>query len=205
MSDEPATNAHGFPLYGADRRTSKYQRDTGRIDSLWNLCAVDPGGEHVGVSMFAQAQDRSWQCIWAGEFSPIEFEDWLSEAMIKAEIDELVVETWRLFPDKAMLQTGSDMPTSQLIGAMRYIWRMTCNIGTRWPAPDVEWYWQDPTIKVPTRSMLRNRGIKSMSKFLKIPNDHASDSELHGYHHILQTRKEEVRLTLIPGWEKKHA
>lgn len=199
MTDEPQPAERGFPLYG-DGMNARYQRvkEATTIESKLNLVAVDPGGEHVGVSAFAQAPDDSWQCIWAGEMTPLQFEDWLSEKAITAEIDILVVEEFRLFPDKAMEQTGSDMPTSQLIGVIKYIHRMTATIAARWPGPAMELHFQAPTIKTPTRSILRNRKLTSMAKFLKIPADHAADSELHGHYHILQTRGDKIVQTLIP-------
>jgi hypothetical protein len=199
MSDEPQPAERGFPLYGAGL-SDKYQRvtDATSIYSRHNLTSVDPGGEHVGVAQFAQAEDLSWQCIWAGEMTPLQFEDWLSEQMILGQIDTLVIEEWVLFPDKAMQQVGSDMPTSQLIGVIRYIHRMTHSIAARWPDLEpVQLVFQPPTIKIPTRSLLRTRGLTSMAKYLKIPKDHAADAELHGYYRILKTLGDTVDQSLI--------
>jgi len=89
------------------------------------------------------------------------------------------------------------METSQLVGVIKYIHRMTKGVAARWPAPDVELVWQSPAIKNPTRSVLRNRKLVSMAKYLRIPNDHAGDAELHGYHHILHTLKEPTHQTTL--------
>lgn len=193
-----------FPLYGGTR-SAEYQelRESHGLGLNARMVAVDPGGEHVGVAAFNQDNDGAWECVWAGEYEPQEFEDWLSEALYRGQIDILVVEEFRLFPEKAAQQTGSDMPTSQLIGAIRYIWRATLKRG--WPKEPTELHMQPPSIKIPTRSKLKNSGVTSMSKFLKIPLDHAADAELHGYYHILQTRKERIELRLIPALQALRA
>ncbi|QXJ40724.1 putative endonuclease [Curtobacterium phage Parvaparticeps] len=195
-----------LPLYGGTR-SAEYQEliESYGLGLGIRLLAVDPGGEHVGVACFQQNSDATWECVWAGEYEPLEFEDWLSEAMVRGQIDILVVEEFRLFPDKAAQQTGSDMPTSRLIGAIQYIWRMTQHVEARWPATAPEFHFQPPSIKTPTRSLMRARSITSMSKFLKIPLDHAADAELHGYYHILNTRKEKVHLHLLRQLQDKRA
>lgn len=156
----------------------------------YRLVAVDPGGVHVGVAVFG-CNNSGWSCFWAGEMQPEEFEDWLSEHMVHSGIDILVVEQFTLYADKAMEQTGSDMPTSQLIGAIKYIWRQMKGTASRWPRPDVELHFQPAKIKVPTQSVLKNRGMKSMAKTLKA-GGHAFDAELHGYHHIINTMDEPI-------------
>jgi hypothetical protein len=152
------------------------------------LVAVDPGGVHVGVAVFKKKQ-RGWTCDWAGEMTPVLFEDWLAEKLHNGEIEILVVEEWKLFADKAAQQIGSHMETSQLIGSIKYIVR-TADL--HWPSKQLKLEWQSPNIKIPTRSVLRARGIKSTAKVLKVSGDHASDAELHGYHYIMRTLDQPV-------------
>jgi len=161
------------------------------------LVAVDPGDVHVGVALFGR-DALGWECVGAMEMTPEGFEDWLAEELIRATVDILVVEEWKLFPDHGE-QVGSDMPTSQLIGAIKFMWRSCKSIAKRWPAPDVELVMQSPQIKIPTRAVLKNRKMTSMAKFLKIPLDHAADAELHGYHYIIKTLQEPTHQTYIKG------
>jgi len=101
VNDKPA-----FPLYTVETSRS-YQRVHEAPEYDRHLIAVDPGGAHVGVAGFGH-NDKGWECTWAGEMSPLEFEDWLSEQAILGRIDVLVVDEWKLFADKAQQQTGSE-------------------------------------------------------------------------------------------------
>lgn len=153
-----------------------------------NLVAVDPGGVHVGVAVFRK-RTSGWRCIWAGEMTPVLFEDWLTDKLDSGDIDVLVVEEWKLFADKAAQQIGSHMETSQLIGSIKYICRRAI---PKWPSDRFQLVWQSPNIKIPTKSVLRSRGVKSTAKQLKVSGDHASDAELHGYYYILRTLEQTV-------------
>lgn len=190
-NDKPAYRL--FPDYAKE---GGFQLEPERAEQFdLRLVSVDPGGEHVGVAVFGKSTRRGgWVCVWAGEMTPVEFEDWLAEHSIHSGLDILVVEEWRLFADKAAAQTGSAMETSQLIGAIRFIHRSTKDIAVRWPRPEVELHFQSPAIKTPTRSMLRNRKIESVAKRLRA-GGHALDAELHGYHHIVHTRGESAEPT----------
>lgn len=162
---------------------------------MTTLVAVDPGGVHVGVTQYSARVDRysnpdnAWTCDWSREMHPQEFEDFLSEQMILGQIDILVVEEWVLFGDLAAEQTGSDMPTSQLIGVIKYIHRMT---RAQWPGGSCDLIFQPPTIKIPTRSLLRSRKVKSWAKAHKVTGDHVLDAELHASYHILHTLEEDI-------------
>lgn len=162
------------------------------------LVAVDPGGVHVGVAVFGK-NVKGWEPLWATEMAPVEFEDWYSAHCIHGEIDITVVEEWRLFPGTSSTQHGSDMPTSQLIGAIKYIHRNTAHIPTRdfgrEHTPILAF--QTPKIKKPTRAKLRARQLPSAAKVLKVPGDHALDAELHGYHYLMETAGETMHSTLV--------
>lgn len=188
--NKPASNYRLFPDYA---REGGYTATPEQAEQYSvRLVAVDPGGVHVGVALFG-FDGQAWSCLWAGEMQPEEFEDWLSEHMVHSGIDILVVEEWQLFGDKALEQTGSDMPTSQLIGVIRYIHRHMKGTQARWPREDVELVFQSPQIKTPTLSVLKNRHLRSMAKKLKA-GGHALDAELHGYHHIIKTMGAPVRI-----------
>lgn len=162
------------------------------------MVAVDPGEVHVGVAVFGH-NIKGWESLWVCEMGPIEFEDWYSAHSIHGEIDTTVVEEWRLFPSTSGTQHGSDMPTSQLIGAIKYIHRNTQHIPTRdfgrETAPQL--VMQSTKIKKPIRALLRSRGIVSVAKVMGVTGDHVLDAELHGYHHIVKTLGEEPHTTTV--------
>lgn len=162
------------------------------------LVAVDPGGVHVGVCIFGH-NIKGWEPLWATEMTPTEFEDWYSAHCIHGEIDITVVEEWMLFPNTAGTQHGSDMPTSQLIGVIKYIFRNTLHIPMRdfGRTEEPQLVFQSTKIKKPTRSILKARNLASVAKVMKIPGDHALDAELHGYHYVIKTLGEDPHTTLV--------
>lgn len=193
-------NPIDFPIYLKGWKVPDFEPDF----PIYARCivAVDPGDVHVGVSVFGET-DEGWECAWSAEMEPVEFEDWLSEHMYMGRVDYLVVEEWKLFAQHKDNQVGSDMKTPQLIGAIKYIHRHVKH-RNRWPAmEEAILHFQPPKIKKPTRSMLRNRGMRSVAKFLKVPNDHAQDAELHGFHYIERVLKEPFHQNLLEEWESR--
>jgi hypothetical protein len=126
--------------------------------------AIDPGDVHVG---WAKNHPR----VETGEWRPVEACLALTFMMTRNEVDELIIETFKLFDKNYEDQTFSKMKTSQLIGALKWIAFM-------FRIPVVE---QDPTIKIPMRNQLRGRGITQVGK-----NVHQKDAELHLYYRILR-------------------
>lgn len=153
----------------------------------WRFLAIDPGDVHVGLAEFECGRDRVWRCVWAGEMTPDDFLPWYVEGIRKRRWEKVVVESWKLFPQAAPIYVGSDMPTSRLIGAIKAI-AAFCSPEGAWfdEAPRV--VFQDPQIKVPTRGVLKRRKLKSMAKVLRVPLDHASDAELHGFKYLIDTK-----------------
>lgn len=150
--------------------------------------AVDPGDVHVGVAEFVRLPTGVWIVEWAGEKTPDEFLRFLHAGIRRHVWDWLVVEEWRLFPEHAPRAIGSDMPTSRLIGAIEALAKFTPEIS--WPddgSDRVPVHLQSPKIKVPTRSWLRKRKLRSVAKMLKVAGDHATDAELHGYHFLVRS------------------
>lgn len=123
--------------------------------------AIDPGGVHVGWAVFEDGV-----CKWVHEVSPMQC---LYNLDICAEtLDAIVVESFHLYPSMAQTLTGSDMATSRLIGAIQYL---AIRAGT----PVVM---QPASIKKPTESVLRHRGVVLQSHG---EGNHAKDAEIHGY------------------------
>ena len=158
--------------FGVRSRAAEHYRE--------RFLAIDPGDVHVGLAEFERTQDGYWYCVWAGEKTPAGFLEWYVEGIRKGRWSRIVVESWKLFPQAAPIYVGSDMPTSRLIGAIE---ALALHL-----VPDSGWFdeelpvtRQDPQIKVPTRGVLKRRKLKSMAKVLRVPLDHASDAELHGF------------------------
>jgi hypothetical protein len=181
------------------------------------IIAIDPGDKHVGVAFFATNDDGEWYCQDAQQIEHDDFIDGLAEMILIDREPPLTVvyEKFRLYADKAELQTGSEFLTSQMIGVIKYLVRvhnqhvdrhdeaertgklMTCELqGQR--CQDVkdrprriEIVKQPADIKKPTTGILRAKGIKSVGKVAKKENpgwgDHCIDAELHGWRYILKT------------------
>lgn len=189
-----------------------------RVKPDTELIAIDPGDAHVGVAFFATDDDGGWYCQDAQQIEADDFLDGLAE-MILIDRDTpftVVFEKFRLYADKAKLQTGSEFLTAQMIGVIRYLAKihndhvqrhddaeaagkmMTCELqggGCADPADRprrIEIVKQPADIKRPTTGILRAKKIKSVGKAAKKENkgwgDHCIDAELHGWHYILRTR-----------------
>lgn len=183
------------------------------------LIAIDPGDKHVGVAFFSTDDDGAWYCQDAQQIEHDDFIDGLAEMILMdREAPPIVVyEKFRLYADKAELQTGSEFLTSQMIGVIKYLVRvhnqhvdrhdeaeaigklMTCELqgGSCQDVKDrpqrIEIVKQPADIKKPTTGILRTKKIKSVGKAAKKENpgwgDHCIDAELHGWYHILKTLK----------------
>lgn len=141
------------------------------------LVAIDPGGVHVGVAGFSYGDDPA-VCVRAIELNPEQTEDMLWGMCAGAALDRLVIETWRLFPDMAPKLSGSDMPTSQLIGSLRWMARQH----------GIPVVMQEPTIKLPTISLLR-AAMVPLRSVREHKGGHAKDAELHGWCWLVRARR----------------
>ena len=182
------------------------------------LIAIDPGDRWTGVAFFATDETGAWYCQDAQEFSPPDFEDALAELLLRdrtAPPPIIVYEKWRLYGDKAALQTGSEFLASQHIGVIKFIVRvhndhvdrhekaeaegsmLSCELRygqCENPAnrpKRIEIVKQGAEIKKPTAGILRTKKIKSVAKPISRElyegRDHVVDAELHGWKHILDT------------------
>lgn len=146
--------------------------------------AIDPGDVHVGLAEFSRrlvSPEDPYVCTWAGEMRPEAFLPWYAEGLAKGRWFEVVVEGWTLFPEAAPIYVGSDMPTSRLIGAIEGLAQYGSWNDLGWFDELTPVVRQSPQIKVPARSMLKRRKLRSIAKVLGVAGDHATDAELHGY------------------------
>jgi hypothetical protein len=151
------------------------------------ILAIDPGGEHVGWAVFARF-GLGWRCVEAVEVTPEQAFDRYVIGTFEREWDVCIVETWRLFPEMALTLIGSDMPTSQLIGAFTHVHRHALRKAADERSVGPALVWQDPTIKETTFNLLKKRGVPSRAVRDK-HGGHAKDAECHGWHFIMKTLK----------------
>jgi hypothetical protein len=191
------------------------------IEERTELIAIDPGDKYTGVAFFARDGQGGWYCQDAQEFDPHGFEDGLAELLLTPSPEApptIVYEIFRLYGDKAQLQTGSEFLTSQTIGVICYLVRvhnehvarheeaeergllMSCEqVGGRCHDPAfrpqrVSLVRQRADDKKPTRGILNKKKIKSVAGPIARAEygnrDHIKDAELHGWFHILKTLEE---------------
>lgn len=124
--------------------------------------AIDPG-ETCGYAVVHEPGH-----IYAGSYPMLEFLSWVDNALWAHNLDRIVIEEYRIYPDKALAHSGKTVPTAECIGAVKWIAR-------RYGVPVIE---QQASIKQPTAGMLRHRGYQYHGK-----NRHAKDAELHLWHY----------------------
>jgi len=182
------------------------------------LIAIDPGDKYTGVAFFATNDDGEWYCQDAQEFDPQEFEDALAELILTPAPEPppiIVFEIFRLYGDKAQLQTGSEFLTSQTIGVIKYLVRvhnehaarharaeetgglMSCEQpGGRCHDPalapqEITLVRQRADDKKPAKGICNKKKIKSVARPIAKAEygnrDHIVDAELHGWFYILKT------------------
>lgn len=126
--------------------------------------AIDPGDVHVGVARF-----DGETCTWARESDPTSAMHDLAKQLPGAHV--LVVERYQLYPHLAQLQQGSDMRTSQMIGALKWLaWTLGIPVVI-----------QQAALKKPTEALIRHRGVQRVAQG---DGDHAFDAETHGYTYL---------------------
>lgn len=158
---------------------------------LWQarIIAIDPGDRYCGVALF-----NGGVCIQTVEMSPDELFHLVQQAVDNATVDVIVIENFTLYPDKSGEQTGSEMLTSQAIGAVKWIVRQHNELVDTFAANNggsaqlghlVELVLQAAAIKVPTTGHVRHHGIKPVST-KPGGRDHMRDAEIHGLHFIMR-------------------
>jgi hypothetical protein len=156
---------------------------------MYPMVSIDPGDIHVGVAVWDEgtvAHDEedhdvdAWICQDAFETRPVPFLRALQVAVGSGAVQTVVFERFVLEPERVQASVGSDMLTSQMIGAIKFAVNGRCEV-----------IGQTNQIKNPTRSVLRRRGVKSVAKRNKA-GGHAFDAELHGAHYIIRTLGQEI-------------
>lgn len=153
--------------------------------------ALDPGDIHVGWALHTGLPDLR-QAL-TGEWRPKEACRAIKFMIQAGDVDEIIMEEYRLYDRKYEDQAWSPFLTVQLIGAVKWIAEDT--------APDRTWHCaqcgdgigihvheQGATIKKGTRAQLPRRGIIQVGD-----GTHARDAELHLWKRVL-TEMEAGRL-----------
>lgn len=142
------------------------------------IVAIDPGDIHQGVAI-GQYGKKGWRCTVALETRPFDLLVTLSNACASGFLEAIIFERF-ILDGRAQAQIGSEMETSQMIGAIKYI-----------GASGVPVVGQTNKIMKPTRAVLKARGIKSRAKQLKV-GVHAADAELHMYHYLIKGLEQSI-------------
>lgn len=146
------------------------------------ILAVDPGDEHVGVAWFDK-QEGSWGCVYVEEMTPDGFRSYIGPALDSGLFRYLVVESFSLYGDKALEQTGSQMETPQMIGMIKYAWWLAFNrIGI-----DLTLVFQQPSIKKAVFAILARKKYQFTADRLNVPGQHVRDAEVHGVKFVKDT------------------
>lgn len=160
----------------------------------WNhpMVAIDPGDKHVGVATF-----RDGRCTQAFECTPEEGLLCIEKVLANRLAQTIVVEKFTLYPDKAAEQAGSEMLTSEMIGAIKWqvnrhnsiVESIAAALAEEEAAGEgssddvgagfVDLVMQPAAIQQPTLAVCRHNGIVPLSP--KTPG-HSRSAELHGYH-----------------------
>lgn len=158
---------------------------TGRVKdgTQMGVIAIDPGDVHCGMALGITKEgdgEREFEVVKAWETDPDDCADYVASWLLSGELEALVIEKFNLYADKAEAQVGSDFPTVQLIGVLKYLVRVH-NLdaeknGRR--CAKLAMYGADT--KKSMRNQLRARGIK----LLPAEADHARDAQLHLWHWV---------------------
>jgi len=137
------------------------------------MMAIDPGDVHCGWALFEDGQ-----CYKVGTFIPEDLLNMVTDMLADGDIDVLVVEEYRLYPDKAKTQSYSDFPTVETIGALKYLARTRGILIVMQPA----------AAKRPATGFASAMKIPMLS-YQKGQSRHAKDAELHGIYWTQCERK----------------
>lgn len=128
------------------------------------IVGIDPGDQHVGYAVWDKLNG-----IRSRELTPNECCGLIESGL--PEPDVLVIEEFRLYPDKAGAQSWSPMLTAELIGALKWIAK-----GKGTPV-----VLQPAYVKIPTARRCTAQRLE-----WKVLSGHASDARLHCFHYLLR-------------------
>lgn len=149
--------------------TARSLQDRIKVGPL-NFVSIDPGDVHVGFVSWDQSLPDHLE-----EFTPKQCLRIIQRMANTSWLDLVVIEDWRLYPDMAQKMIGSDFPTCQLIGALKYIL----------DGEGVPYHLQPAQIKYPTMGILKNARFRLISQRTGCSN-HVQDAELHGWHFLIR-------------------
>ncbi|QDH48219.1 hypothetical protein SEA_MAMAPEARL_31 [Arthrobacter phage MamaPearl] len=157
------------------------------------ILAVDPGDEHVGVA-WLDREEKGWAVVFVTEMTPDEFLDYIYPALVSGLFRYFVLESFSLYADKLKEQVGSEMLTSQMIGAAKMAVRLANQFAHLNPHMmyEVELAMQQPAAKAPAFAILERKKYKFTAKRLKVPGQHVMDAEVHGIKFVMDTLGEKM-------------
>ncbi|AZF98655.1 hypothetical protein SEA_RIOVINA_31 [Arthrobacter phage Riovina] len=157
------------------------------------ILAVDPGDEHVGVA-WLDRQEKGWAVVFVTEMTPEEFLDYILPALQSGLFRYFVLESFSLYADKLKEQIGSEMLTSQMIGAAKFAVKITNDASHLNPAMqyEVQLVMQQPAVKEPAFRILDRKKYVFTAKRLKVPGQHVLDAEVHGIKFVMDTLGEKM-------------
>lgn len=141
---------------------------------LW--ISVDPGEVHVGVTYWKDTEP-----VWAKEFAPDEFVDWLIAAIAEGRVEMIVYEIFLLYPGAEINrnQMGSTFATCELIGVMRHLCRRAGLPFVGYQASHHKAQYKNSQFKPPLKP---HRAWKSYGH-----GSHTKDAENLGIYHLNHT------------------
>lgn len=166
----------------------RFSPDRLRIPDGLGLLAMDPGDVHVGIAWFAEDANGFPVCEWATEYGHDEGTDFVARQLSAGTLSAIALERFNLYEAQKDKQVGSDFPTCEQIGAVKYMVRVHNEFEAAWVngdpfrPPHVTLYLAGADIKKPIRAQIKARGIAQVAS----GSVHASDAELHGWYRILR-------------------
>lgn len=157
------------------------------------ILAVDPGDEHVGVA-WLDREEKGWAVVFVTEMTPAEFLDYILPALQSGLFRYFVLESFSLYADKLKEQIGSEMLTSQMIGAAKFAVKIANESSTFNPHMEyeVQLVMQQPAAKAPAFAILERKKYVFTAKRLKVPGQHVLDAEVHGIKFVMDTLGEKM-------------
>lgn len=126
--------------------------------------SIDPGEVHCGVAGW-----NGDDCRFAQEWTPEQLLERIQQW--QARLEKLVVEEFRLYPNKLAVQSFSDLPTVKLIGKIELL----CTV------LGIELIMQPALIKKVVFAQAKARGHVWLSDG---HGGHAKDAEAHGLYYV---------------------
>lgn len=135
----------------------------------FKVMAIDPG-KHIGFA-YMEGTELKTAGVLLSEYSNLEM---LFDAMLTFNVDEVVVEDFKLYPWKSMEQSWSQMETPRIIGIIEY------------------WGWKNgiPIILQPAsvKQAFPDERLKCEGYYVE--NKHARDAIRHALYYLKFGRRE---------------